>query len=120
MGQKENPIALRLSINRTIDSSWYSDTKYASLHSYDTSIRHYVQSIYKSGKIIPSRMVSHILPKRHSVHLTTFQNTKKKKRNENEVSSLYFDKKGLFQEKQNELFVKEGYNEKIEKKDRKR
>jgi hypothetical protein len=78
MGQKENPIALRLSINRTIDSSWYSDTNYASFHSYDCSIRKYLQNIYKSGKILPSRIVSHILPKRHSINLTTYNSNKKR------------------------------------------
>ena len=29
MGQKVNPLGLRLGINTTWDSKWYSDTKYS-------------------------------------------------------------------------------------------
>ena len=31
MGQKVNPIGMRLGINRTWDSRWYADGNYASL-----------------------------------------------------------------------------------------
>ena len=43
MGQKVNPIGLRLGINRTWDSRWYADEKYADLLHEDLRIREYLQ-----------------------------------------------------------------------------
>ncbi|SDD63592.1 30S ribosomal protein S3 [Rhodospira trueperi] len=43
MGQKVNPIGLRLGINRTWDSRWYSDHEYASLLHEDLMIRKYLK-----------------------------------------------------------------------------
>ena len=44
MGQKVNPIGLRLGINRTWDSRWYADTKdYADLLHEDVRIRTYLR-----------------------------------------------------------------------------
>mgnify|MGYP001300067489 CR=1 FL=1 len=42
MGQKVNPIGLRLGINRTWDSRWYADTEYASLLHEDLKIRSFL------------------------------------------------------------------------------
>lgn len=42
MGQKVNPIGLRLGINRTWDSRWYSGKAYGSLLQEDLKIRNYV------------------------------------------------------------------------------
>jgi small subunit ribosomal protein S3 len=42
MGQKVNPIGLRLGINRTWDSRWYADRNYADLLHEDLSIREYL------------------------------------------------------------------------------
>lgn len=42
MGQKVNPIGLRLGINRTWDSRWYADKNYATLLHEDLSIREYL------------------------------------------------------------------------------
>ena len=42
MGQKVNPISLRLGINRTWDSRWYADKNYADLLHEDLSIREYL------------------------------------------------------------------------------
>ena len=39
MGQKVNPIGLRLGINRTWDSRWYADENYAELLHEDLNIR---------------------------------------------------------------------------------
>ena len=39
MGQKVNPIGLRLGINRTWDSRWYDDRNYAKLLAEDLKIR---------------------------------------------------------------------------------
>lgn len=44
MGQKVNPIGLRLGINRTWDSTWYADKKYAELLHEDLKLRKYVKN----------------------------------------------------------------------------
>jgi small subunit ribosomal protein S3 len=43
MGQKVNPIGLRLGINRTWDSRWFADTGYAKLLHEDLKLRSYLQ-----------------------------------------------------------------------------
>lgn len=43
MGQKVNPISLRLGINKTWDSRWYSEKDYASNLHQDLKIRKYVR-----------------------------------------------------------------------------
>jgi len=43
MGQKVNPIGLRVGINRTWDSRWYADGDYASLLHEDLVIRDYLK-----------------------------------------------------------------------------
>jgi small subunit ribosomal protein S3 len=42
MGQKVNPVGLRLGINRTWDSRWYADGNYASLLHEDLQIRKFL------------------------------------------------------------------------------
>jgi small subunit ribosomal protein S3 len=42
MGQKVNPIGLRLGINRTWDSRWYADDQYGSLLHEDIKLREYL------------------------------------------------------------------------------
>ncbi len=43
MGQKVNPIGLRLGINRTWDSRWYADDEYADLLHEDIRLRNYLK-----------------------------------------------------------------------------
>src|SRR3712207_1168648 len=43
MGQKVNPIGLRLGINRTWDSRWYEDRGYAKLLKQDIEIREFLE-----------------------------------------------------------------------------
>lgn len=43
MGQKVNPIGLRLGINRTWDSRWYADKEYAGLLHEDLRLRKYLK-----------------------------------------------------------------------------
>ncbi len=43
MGQKVNPIGLRLGINRTWDSRWYADKEYANLLHQDLELRKYLE-----------------------------------------------------------------------------
>ncbi len=42
MGQKVNPIGLRLGINRTWDSRWYADAQYGDLLHEDLKLRKYL------------------------------------------------------------------------------
>ena len=44
MGQKVNPIGLRLGINRTWDSRWYADDEYAALLHEDIKLRNYLKN----------------------------------------------------------------------------
>jgi small subunit ribosomal protein S3 len=43
MGQKVNPIGLRLGVNRTWDSRWYADTDYANLLHEDLRLRKFLR-----------------------------------------------------------------------------
>jgi small subunit ribosomal protein S3 len=43
MGQKVNPIGLRLGINRTWDSRWYADEEYADMLHEDIKLRNYLK-----------------------------------------------------------------------------
>jgi small subunit ribosomal protein S3 len=50
MGQKTNPIGLRLGINRTWDSRWFSTKEYANWLNEDIQIRKYIKKrLYKAG-----------------------------------------------------------------------
>jgi len=52
MGQKINPIGLRLGVNRTWDSRWYADTgDYGNLLHEDLKIRKYVMDELKQAAI---------------------------------------------------------------------
>ena len=58
MGQKVNPSGLRLGINRTWDSKWYSDNKYSLFLENDLKIRKHIgENLKKAGlsKIIIER-----------------------------------------------------------------
>jgi small subunit ribosomal protein S3 len=50
MGQKVNPVGLRLGINRTWDSRWFADANYAKLLHEDFKVRDYLMSrLTKAG-----------------------------------------------------------------------
>lgn len=51
MGQKVNPIGLRLGINRTWDSSWYAEGDYAGQLKEDFDIRQYLKKELKNAGI---------------------------------------------------------------------
>jgi small subunit ribosomal protein S3 len=44
MGQKINPVGLRVGINRTWDSRWFAGKNYADLLHKDVALRHYIMS----------------------------------------------------------------------------
>jgi len=50
VGQKTNPIGLRLGVNRTWDSRWFSQKEYAQWLNEDIRIRKYIKKrLYKAG-----------------------------------------------------------------------
>ncbi len=51
MGQKVNPIALRLGINKTWDSRWFADRDYARLLHEDIKIRKYLKKTLNAAGI---------------------------------------------------------------------
>ena len=55
MGKKVNPSGLRLGINRTWDSNWYSEDKYGAFLEIDLKIRKYIESELKKAGL--SRVV---------------------------------------------------------------
>ena len=69
MGQKVNPVGMRLGINRTWDSRWFADKEYASLLKEDIVIRRYIKSRLERAGI--SRIVIERAPKRVTVNIHT-------------------------------------------------
>jgi len=51
MGQKINPIGLRVGINRTWDSRWYSNRNYAKLLHQDIALREYLEGRLKQAGV---------------------------------------------------------------------
>jgi len=51
MGQKANPIGLRLGIVRSWDSNWYDEKEFAAKLQEDLTVRHYIRSRLKKAGI---------------------------------------------------------------------
>ena len=69
MGQKVNPIGLRLGIIRSWDSNWYDEKSFASKLAEDTTIRNYVRNRLKKAGI--SRILIERTPKRAVITINT-------------------------------------------------
>lgn len=69
MGQKVNPIGLRVGINRTWDSRWFADGEYADLLHEDLRIREYLRKRLKQAGV--SRIVVERPAKKARVTLYT-------------------------------------------------
>jgi len=52
MGQKVNPISLRLGINKTWNSLWYEDEKYKDYLHEDLIIKEHIKKSYPKGTIV--------------------------------------------------------------------
>ena len=75
MGQKVNPNGIRLGINRTWSSRWYSKSEYAKLLHEDLNIKKYVEEKLKSAsisKIIGDRSIYLIGPYSAGPYSATF------------------------------------------------
>ncbi|MCI5121530.1 MAG: 30S ribosomal protein S3, partial [Candidatus Electrothrix sp. AUS4] len=69
MGQKVNPIGLRLNITRTWDSIWYADKDYAANLYQDQQIRKYLKKkLYHAGiaRIVIERTGEKVRVKLHT------------------------------------------------------
>ena len=63
MGQKINPIGLRLGINRTWDSRWYANTgEYGKLLHEDIKIREYLEKELKQAAVLAGVRVPARIP----------------------------------------------------------
>ena len=51
MGQKVNPIGLRLGINRSWDSVWFDERNFADKVYEDIVIRHYIENRFKRASL---------------------------------------------------------------------
>src|SRR5512145_601219 len=69
MGQKVNPVGLRLGINRTWDSRWYADKDYASLLHEDLELRKYLEKRLQQAGV--SRIVIERPAKRARITIHT-------------------------------------------------
>lgn len=70
MGQKINPISLRININRNFDSCWFEDNsiKYSNLLHQDLSIRKYLKSLFNSIGIHTGRITLQFFQKKLIIH----------------------------------------------------
>ncbi|HLR77199.1 MAG TPA: 30S ribosomal protein S3, partial [Balneolaceae bacterium] len=69
MGQKSNPIGLRLGVIRGWDSNWYSEDNKPELLYEDTKLREYLQTRLENGGL--SRVIIERTPKRILLTLKT-------------------------------------------------
>jgi small subunit ribosomal protein S3 len=69
MGQKVNPVGLRLGINRTWDSRWYAERDYANLLEQDLKLRKFLKQRLAQAGV--SRIVIERLAKRAKITIHT-------------------------------------------------
>ena len=76
MGQKINPISLRLQkTNRKYDSSWYSNYHYGELFLFDLKVRDYLERILKQLKYPEGRVLISHFSKGSKINLFAFNPT---------------------------------------------
>ena len=73
MGQKINPISLRLQkTNRGHDSCWYSDYHYSELFAFDLKVRNYLERVLKQVKYPEGRALITHFSKASKINLFAF------------------------------------------------
>lgn len=82
MGQKTNPISLRLNINRNFDSCWFQDEsfQYGKLLQQDLKIREYLKSLFNFVGLQTARISIQIFPKKLILHYFFHDTDKKSKK----------------------------------------
>jgi hypothetical protein len=64
MGQKVNPISLRLRVNRQQDSQWFGDYNYGALLTKDLAFRDSISKVFQIANLAPGRTIIQCLPKK--------------------------------------------------------
>ncbi len=92
MGQKTNPISLRININRNFESSWFQDDsmKYSQLLHQDLKIREYLKSLFTFIGIHTGRINLQVFPKKLIIHYFLHDSKKKKVQRQLTFSSEKF------------------------------
>lgn len=101
MGQKVNPISLRLEkTNRHFDSCWYDDYNYTDLLLRDLKIKNYFSSVLNQIKYPEGRILIENLPKKSNINLF-YCNPSNSRRKKNIFFQLqdYKEKKKSFYKK---------------------
>lgn len=112
MGQKVNPISLRLQkTNRHFDSCWYDDYNYTHLLLQDYKIKNYLKTVLHQIKYPESRVINIGIPKKNIYNLFYFNpsNSRRKKNNrftlQNFKEKVTKNKKGFYKNKNSEKDV---------------
>lgn len=92
MGQKINPISLRLNINRNFDSSWFHDSpiKYSQLLHQDLMIRKYIKSLFSCVGIHTGRITFQFFQKKLIINYFFYDSLKKNTQQKLTFSSTKF------------------------------
>ena len=81
MGQKVNPISLRLEkTNRHFDSCWYDDYNYTDLVLQDLKIKSYFKTVLNQIQYPEARLLIENLPKRTNVNLFYYNPTRSRQK----------------------------------------
>ncbi len=116
MGQKVNPISLRLEkTNRHFDSCWYDDYNYTDLLLQDLKIKNYLKTVLNQISYPEGRLLIENLPKKTNINLFYYNptNSRRKKNirfqlqnfKENKIKEYtYKDKTKGFAEKNKDSF----------------
>lgn len=81
MGQKVNPISLRLEkTNRHFDSCWYDDYNYTDLLLQDLKIKNYFKTVYNQIQYPEGRLYIENLPKKTNINLFYYNPTNSRRK----------------------------------------
>ena len=94
MGQKVNPISLRLEkTNRHFDSCWYDDYNYTDLLLQDLKIKNHFKTVLDQIQYPEGRVLIENLPKKTNVHLFYYNPTNSRRKKNIRFQLLNFKEK---------------------------
>ena len=96
MGQKVNPVSLRLRVNRQQDSSWFGDFHYGALFTRELVLRNSLDQIFQLANLSSGRIVIKCLPQKTKVFpligVSHFLKKRKKDRQKLQLSKAFLRK----------------------------
>jgi hypothetical protein len=96
MGQKVNPISLRLRVNRQQDSSWFGDFHYGALFTKELVLRNSLNRIFQISNLSSGRIVIKFLPQKTKIlpfiGVSHFFKKQKKNRKNLQLSKAFLRK----------------------------